>query len=449
MLRIFNTLSNKKEVFKSIYYRSVNIYVCGVTISNYCHIGHGRTFCFFDILVRYLNYLGYKCNYIRNITDVSNDFLKSKLLGKYKINDFITNMITKMSHDFKILDFIEPNYEPRTMKHISIIISFISKLIYDGFAYININGDVCCDIKKIIRDNRFIKNKKLSNNNFVLWKLNRFNKYFGWYSPWGFGIPGWHIGCSVLSNEYLHNMIDIHGGGTDLIFPHHVNEFYLSKYLFDKKNFINYFMHTGLVLTNKSKMSKSKKNFFLLNDLLKKYHPDVIKFFFLSTHYRKTLSFNSNNLINSRLSITKFYLTLRNLNLNLSLSNKDLLSFRDLDKDFCCFMDDDFNTPKVFSLFFEILREINFLKNRNFLLASKMGIKMCLLANIIGLLNNKNFFLYSGNYKIRKIENLIYLRNKARKCQNWVLSDLIRDKLYKLNVLIKDCKDKTEWYFKY
>ncbi len=457
MLKIFNTLKNKKELFKSITNKLVNIYVCGVTVSDYCHIGHGRTFYFFDILLRYLVHIGYKCNYIRNITDIDNNLIKKSFKKKISIKNISSKMISYMWKDFNNLNFKTPNFEPKITDNIDLIINEIKKLINSNFAYIY-NGNVYFKIRKYFNYGVFILNKKKNRfkKDFILWRKNKIHNNYGWNSPWSKGIPGWHIGCSVLSNKYLNNNIDIHGGGCDLIFPHHENDFIQSKCLYGNKYLSNYWIHTGMVLNNKgNKLSKSKNNFYLLNDLLKIYHPDVIKFFFMSNHYRKNLYFNISELEKSRLCINKLYLCLDNLNLNIFFNNKDFLSLKEFDDLFYDFMNDDINIPKVYTLIFHIMHEINKFKNigKN-LLASKLAFKMRYFANIIGILNDDiNIYLRNrknnklNNKIIKKINKLIRIRNLARKKKKWNIADKLRNELYKLNISIKDRDDFiSDWY---
>ncbi len=462
MLKIFNTLTNKKEFIDFYNNKKINLYVCGVTVSNYCHIGHARTFYFFDILVKYLNHLDYKCNYIRNVTDIDDKIIFNSYKKNISIKDLSNLMILNMNNDFKKLNFKKPNFEPKVSNHIKLIIFFIKKLIKYDYAYISFNGDILFNIKKVKNyGNNILKNNdyyNYNNSDFVLWKLNINSsiKNFGWNSPWGRGRPGWHIECSIISYKYLKN-IDIHGGGSDLIFPHHENEFIISKCLFKNKYSVKHWIHTGMVINNLGKLSKSKNNFFLIKDLLKRYNSDVIKFFLMSTHYRKKLIFDLKYLDKSKLCIKKIYSSLRDLNLNILLSNKDenLLFFKKINKYFNIYMDNDFNIPKIYCLIFYMVKKINILKSKdNYILASKIGVKMKYFANILGLLNNDNlnYFLNKNKnkkkiYFINKVNKFIYLRNKARLLKKWKLADWIRSKLLKNDICIQDKKDNTNWYF--
>ncbi len=454
MLKIFNSVSNKKETFNFSKNKCINIYVCGVTVSNYCHIGHARTFYFFDIFIRYLVYLGYKYNYIRNITDIDDKIIFYSNKNNINISETSNLMINYMNNDFKKLGFIKPNLEPKVTDHIDLIIKYILILIKKKYAYISVNGDVLFNINnyRLIYNKFNLFNYKFSNNNkdFVLWKLSINSKFnsFGWYSPWGLGRPGWHIECVVISNNYFKN-ITIHGGGIDLCFPHHENEYIISKCLFRKKYNIKYWIHTGIVIHNDSKLSKSKNSSFFIKDLLKKYDSDVIKYYLMSNHYRRNLNFSFNNLNQYKKSFKKIYLCLKNLNLNIFLSKKDLLYLNNFDYYFNMYMNNDFNIPNVYKLFFFMVNKINKLKKKNnFLLASKIGIKLKNFANILGLLNNnKNNLNKSNIFFVKRINWLIKLRNLARKLKKWKLADWIRKKIYKNNIFIKDNINDTEWYF--
>ncbi len=461
MLKIFNTITKKKEIFNSILDNKVNIYVCGVTISDYCHIGHSRTFYFFDILVRYLKYLGYSCTYIRNITDIDNKLINKSLKKNISLKNLSSKMINLMYNDFSKLGLLNPNLEPKITDNIKYIILSIIKLIKYNYAYISNNGDVLFSYEnfyKIFKSFFFKKRLlKIKENDFVLWKVNKKYDYYGWNSPWGLGRPGWHIECSVISNKYLCNTIDIHGGGSDLIFPHHENELIQSKCLFGFNYFIKYWIHTGLVISNNKKLSKTDNNVFLLNKMLIKYFPDVIKYYLMSVHYRRNLYFDIEKLNLSKIAIKKLYLGLYGLNLNLNFNKNDLILFKEFDNIFLCYMNDDLNILGIQKLLFLMLFEINKFKEKNFILASKFGIKMKFFASFLGLLQYNVKYFLSGKYfynkknyfnLLKKINYFIYYRNIARKNNNWIKADYYRNKLYKLNIYLKDKKNFiTEWFF--
>ncbi len=461
MLKIFNTLSKKKEIFYPFLKNNINIYVCGVTTSSYCHIGHGRTFYFFDVLIKYLKYLGYNCNYIRNITDIDNKIIEKSNKKNISLSVLSNIMINNMHNDFNNLNLSTPNLEPRITDNINIIILSIIKLLKNNYAYIDINGNVIFSLKNFYNKYKYFffnsKNNIIKENNFILWKLNKKNDLNGWNSPWGLGRPGWHIECSVISNNYLNNIIDIHGGGSDLIFPHHENELIQSKCLFDINYNIKYWMHTGLVIYDGNKLSKSNNKIFLLYKLLNKYFPDVIKYYLLSKHYRKNLNFDINILDICKKTINKLYLGIHGLDLNLSFTKNDISFFNYYDNIFLNYMNNDLNIPGVHKLLFLMLSEINKLRHKNFILASKLAIKMKYYASFLGLLeyDSKYFLTNKYFYKkkyylklINKIKFLINYRNEERKKNNWKKADLLRKKLRKLNVIINDKDDYiTEWFF--
>ncbi len=461
MLKIFNTLSKKKEEFIPHLKNNINIYVCGVTISDYCHIGHGRTFYFFDILIKYLRYLGYNCNYIRNITDIDNKLIIKSNKENISLKELSNKMINSMHIDFNRLNLSCPNLEPKITDNINVIILSIKKLFKNDYAYIDKEGNVLFSYKKfnnIYKYSFFKKNNNIikQNNNFILWKLNKKNDLNGWSSPWGFGRPGWHIECSVISNKYLNNIIDIHGGGSDLIFPHHENELIQSKCLFNINYNIKYWMHTGLVIYNKYKLSKSNNKNFLLYKLLNEYFPDVIKYYLLSKHYRKNLNFSIKILNIYKKSIYKLYLGIHDLDLNIKFNKSDILFFNYYDNIFLDYMNDDLNISGVHKLLFLMLSEINKFRSKKFILASKLAIRMKFYASFLGLLqydtkyflSNKYFYKNKNYLKlINKINFLIYSRNEERKNNNWKKADILRKKLRKLNVILKDKNDfTTEWF---
>ncbi|QJC37982.1 cysteine--tRNA ligase [Enterobacteriaceae endosymbiont of Donacia marginata] len=464
MLKIFNTLNKQKEIFSPINKKQVKIYVCGITPYDLCHIGHGRTFIVFDIIIRYLKFLEYKVFYIRNITDVDDKIIK---LAKKKNKDikYITqNIIKEISKDFKDLNILSPNFEPKVTNHIKDIIFIIKKLLIKNIAYIAKNGDIMFSIKKypnygilskqnikLLKLNIRIKNISVKKNykDFILWKLtNKAN--IGWDSPWGYGRPGWHIECSTLSRKYLGKNFDIHGGGNDLIFPHHENEIAQSSCM-DKEFYVNYWMHTGMMIINNKKMSKSLKNTFKIKDILLQYNREVIRYFLTVTHYRRPIIFNENKLKQAQLAIQKLYISLfykKNIFSIKNLKNNFFL----LEQQFYKSMDDDFNTPKAYSILFKISKKINIAyRKKKYLIANYFILKLKKLGNILGILfynpkeylqNNKNSCNYYDEDKIKK---LITKRNIARHNKLWDKADLIRNKLKKNNIILEDTDIGTIW----
>lgn len=459
MLKIFNSIKKKKEKFISIKKKNVNIYVCGVTVYDLCHIGHGRTFVFFDIMIRYLIYSGYKVNYIRNITDFDDKIINKSNKKKISIKSLTNNMILKMKEDFNNLNLLKPNKEPLVTDNIQNIIEVISKLLKNKNAYINYKGDILFSIKTYINYGHFLKKNKiniLKKNNktdFVLWKKSKINEP-GWLSPWGIGRPGWHIECSTMCNKYLGNEIDIHGGGQDLIFPHHENEIAQSQCVF-KNNKIKYWIHVGMLMIDNEKMSKSKRNDLKIRNLLNNYDHEIIRYFLLSRHYRKPLIYKINSLIKYTNILKFMYKSLQNTNPNIKILLGDTFKNRFFEA-----INDDFNIPESFSVLLSLSKEINNLKNKQSSKVHNFAARLRQLAGILGLLkNNPNSFLKKVNvhYSKKNDKNIFYykyidkinkIRNYYRINKNWELADKMRKKLNKLNIRIEDNIDNTNLYKK-
>ncbi len=460
MLKIFNTWSRTKEIFISNSENIVNLYICGITVSDNCHIGHARTYCFFDILVRYLKYLGKNCVYVRNITDIDDKIIKYSLLNKMNIKNYTNKYISNINYDFHNLNILSPTYEPKVTDYISQIILLITKLLSIQVAYIGHNGDVLFSMKKALKDinlNSIFNRRRIKSNNsdFVLWKLNMSTDIYsvGWHAPWGYGRPGWHIECVVLSSVFFSRYIDIHGGGIDLLYPHHENELLIFNYLFYHDRYIKYWMHTGLVILSKNKVSKFNKRFYL-RYLLNYYNSEIIKFYLMSTHYRKHLFFDYHILENYKCILTRMYLSLKGLDLSIIINNKDKILFKDYEDEYFRCMNNDFDIPKIYELFFDMYHQINKWYNKKYNLASKLGKKLLQLANIIGLMTtNINDFLYKQikNKKkcisLRKIQRLMKIRQLARLKKDWNKADFIKQQLWNWNIRINDYEDSSEWYF--
>ncbi|QJC28905.1 cysteine--tRNA ligase [Enterobacteriaceae endosymbiont of Plateumaris rustica] len=468
MLKIFNTLSKKKEIFKPIHNNEVKIYVCGVTTYDLCHIGHGRTFIIFDLIIRYLKYLGYKVQYIRNITDID-DKIIDIANKKNKSIKYITNkMISEMKLDFKNLNLLKPDIEPRVTNHINEIIIIIKYLIKNNNAYIAKNGDVMFSIQSYLDYGQLSRQKlnKLKNKHkhiffkknhidFVLWKTST-KKQIGWLSPWGYGRPGWHIECSAMHHKYFGNCFDIHGGGNDLIFPHHENEIAQS-YCLDKSFHVNYWIHSGMIMINNKKMSKSLHNSLKLRDILSKYNNEIIRHFFASTHYRSPIIYNEDFLKQSESSIKRLYISIYHINNILSHIDINNQNYKKDEKNiffekmFYEAMNDDFNTPKAYSILFNMSHQINILNNKKkFLYANNLILKLRDLGNILGILfyDPQKYFKNKLNlhyYNKLQIEKLIKIRNNARKNKFWTEADYIRDLLNNKNILLEDSQFGTIW----
>ncbi|WP_288062060.1 cysteine--tRNA ligase [Rodentibacter caecimuris] len=456
MLKIFNTLTREKEIFKPIHKNNVGMYVCGVTVYDLCHIGHGRTFVSFDVIARYLRYLGYNLTYVRNITDVDDKIIKRALENQETCEQLVDRMVTEMYKDFDALNILHPDFEPRATHHIPEIIEIVEKLIQRGHAYVAQNGDVMFDVESFKEYGQLsrqdleqlqagarvdVSDVKKNPMDFVLWKMSKENEP-SWASPWGAGRPGWHIECSAMNSKQLGNHFDIHGGGSDLMFPHHENEIAQSCCAHDGK-YVNYWIHSGMIMVDKEKMSKSLGNFFTIRDVLSHYDAESVRYFLLSAHYRSQLNYSEENLNLAHSALERLYTALRGTDQSaVAFGGENFVAaFRDA-------MDDDFNTPNAISVLFEMAREINKLKSENQVLADALAARLRELANILGLLEqDPEQFLQAGsnNEEIAKIENLIKQRNDARAAKNWSAADAARNELNAMGIILEDGPNGTIW----
>ena len=326
MLQIHNTITRKKEDFVPITPGEIGMYVCGVTVYDLCHIGHARTFVSFDMIVRYLRYLGYKVKYVRNITDIDDKIIKRAQEKGVAAKDLAEHFIGEMYADFDALNIARPDIEPRATENIDAIIALVQRLIDKGHAYVADNGDVMFALDSFKNYGRLsgqkldelnagarvaVEKTKRNPFDFVLWKMSKEGEP-AWDSPWGAGRPGWHIECSAMNSKILGTTFDIHGGGSDLIFPHHENEIAQSCCAFDTK-YVNYWMHSGMVMINKEKMSKSLNNFFTIRDVLKEYDAETVRYFLISAQYRSALNYSQENLDSARTALSRLYTALKNV----------------------------------------------------------------------------------------------------------------------------------------
>ncbi len=456
MLKIFNTLTREKEIFKPIHANKVGMYVCGITVYDLCHVGHGRTFVCFDVIARYLRYLGYDLTYVRNITDVDDKIIKRALENNETCNQLVEKMIAEMHKDFDALNVLRPDVEPRATHHIPEIITMIEKLIARQHAYVSANGDVMFDVEsfkeygKLSRQNLEqlqagarveIVNVKKNPMDFVLWKMSKPGEP-SWPSPWGEGRPGWHIECSAMNHKELGEHFDIHGGGSDLTFPHHENEIAQSCCAHSGR-YVNYWIHSGMIMVDREKMSKSLGNFFTLREVLSLYDAESVRYFLLTAHYRSQLNYSEENLNLAHSALERLYTALRGTDPTAVATEGQnyLAAFREA-------MDDDFNTPKAISVLFEIAREINKLKNEDILKANALAARLRELAGILGLLyQDPEQFLQSGsdNDEVALIEALIKQRNDARAAKDWASADAARNKLAEMGVVLEDNVNGTTW----
>jgi cysteinyl-tRNA synthetase len=465
MLQIYNTLTRKKEVFTPINPGKVGLYVCGCTVYDLCHIGHARTYISFDNIARYMRFSGLEVNYVRNITDV-----EDKIINRANENNETTEALTErtiayMHEDFDALNMARPNLEPRVTTHMAEIIAMIETLVAKKHAYIAGadaeaagKGDVLFDVssyedygklsgqdlEQLQAGSRVdVDNTKNSPLDFVLWKSAKPGEP-SWSSPWGEGRPGWHIECSAMNAKELGHHFDIHGGGSDLQFPHHENEVAQSCCALDTP-YVNYWMHTGMVQIDQEKMSKSLGNFFTIRDVLAQYDAETVRFFLTTGHYRSQLNYSTENLSQARSSLERIYTALRDVEVP-----EDFV----LDKasayvtQFSQAMDDDFNTPQAIAVLFEVAKELNVVKDNNTEQAIKLAGTLKTLGGVIGLLQlDPSEFLQGQNDddEVAVIEALIVQRNQARIDKNWASADEARDKLNAMNIVLEDSAGKTTW----
>ena len=456
MLKIYNTLTRSKQEFKPIEENKIGMYVCGVTTYDLCHIGHARTFVNFDVIVRYLRFSGYDVTYVRNITDIDDKIIKRANERGISAKDLANQYIDEMHKDFDSLNIKRPDIEPKATETIEEIIAFVQKLIDNKNAYVSENGDVVFDINSFknygklsgqildeLQAGARIEVAKSKHNplDFVLWKMSKEGEPY-WDSPWGKGRPGWHIECSAMNNKYLGSEFDIHGGGSDLIFPHHENEIAQSCCA-NHTSYVHYWMHSGMVMINEEKMSKSLNNFFTIRDVLKTYDAETVRFFLLSGQYRSPLNYSQENLDKARAALNRFYTTLRDVKSIKEVSGDDeyVAKFKE-------YMDDDFNTPGAISVLFDLVKQINKSDDET---AAVLAGRLKQLSSVLGILEqDPATFLMSGanNDDAQEIEALIKERNDARLAKDWARADAARDKLNAMNIELEDGPNGTTWHRK-
>ncbi len=458
MLKIFNTLSRQKEEFNPIHAGQVGMYVCGITVYDLCHIGHGRTFVAFDVVARYLRYLGYSLKYVRNVTDIDDKIIKRAAENGETSDQLTTRMIAEMHADFDALNILRPDAEPRATHHITDIIEMVETLIARRHAYVASNGDVMFsvdtapgygvlsrqDLDQLQAGARVeITEVKRNPMDFVLWKMSKPGEPH-WSSPWGEGRPGWHIECSAMNCKQLGEHFDIHGGGSDLMFPHHENEIAQSSCAHDGP-YVNYWMHSGMVMVDREKMSKSLNNFFTVRDVLAYYDPETVRYFLMSGHYRSQLNYSEDNLKQARAALERLYTALRGTDPDAAAQGGEEFEAR-----FREAMDDDFNTPEAYSVLFDMAREVNRLKTEDVQAANQLASALRKLSGVLGLLEqDPEQFLQNGaqvdNDEVKEIEALIQQRKDARAAKDWALADQARDRLNEMGIVLEDGPQGTIW----
>ena len=460
-LSIYNTLSGKKEAFQPIEPGKIRMYVCGMTVYDYCHIGHARVMVGFDVITRFLRHIGYDVTYIRNITDVDDKIFNRAAENGESFDALTARFIDAMHEDERALGVLSPDQEPRATAHMPQIIEMIERLIERGYAYPADNGDVYYAIEKFADYGKLSKKKvedlqagarvdveELKRNplDFALWKAAKEGEA-SWESPWGAGRPGWHIECSAMSTCCLGNTFDIHGGGPDLKFPHHENEIAQSEGA-TGQTYVNYWMHAGAVRVNKEKMSKSLGNFFTIREVLEQYPAEVIRYFLISSHYRSQVDYSEASLKEAQSALDRFYQALRGL----ELSGAENLTLRSEYTDrFKAAMSDDFNTPEAVAVMFDLVKDLNIARQQDEQeQILQLAITLRAMADVLGILqlDPEQYFkgnVAEGGLSDAEIDELVAKRTQARSDKDWAESDRIRDVLAEEGIVLDDSKAGTTW----
>jgi cysteinyl-tRNA synthetase len=453
-LHIYNTETRQKDAFKPIVPGKVGMYVCGVTVYDYCHIGHARVMVVFDTVVRHMRARGLEVKYVRNITDIDDKIINRAFENKESVQSLTQRFISAMHEDETALNILRPDIEPKATDFIPEIQQLVKTLIDKGHAYAADNGDVYFKVKSFESYGRLSGKKqedleagarvevnpnKQDPMDFVLWKASKENEP-AWDSAWGQGRPGWHIECSAMSGSCIGERLDIHGGGMDLQFPHHENEIAQSECAHGE-HYVNTWMHVGFVRVDNEKMSKSLNNFFTIREVLKDYHPEVIRYFLLSSHYRSPLNYTIENLDIAKTNLARLYTALEAAPIQPGL----VAEGTEFEAKFNEAMDDDFNTPQAMAVLFELIKEINKTKQPELVALLQS------LANRLGLLTEtpeaffKNQVGQAQGLSDEAIADLIAQRTQARADKNWARSDEIRDELLAQGIELLDSKEGTSW----
>ncbi len=456
-LKIYSSLSKEKSEFIPLEEGKIAMYVCGITVYDYCHIGHARMLVAFDIIYRHLQYLGYQVRYVRNITDVDDKIFARANENGEDYKTLSERFIQFMHEDERALNIALPAQEPRATEFMAEIIALIKRLQEKDVAYQGKNGDVYFAIDKFKDYGKLSRRKpeellvgarieaeKAKQNplDFVLWKMAKEGEAY-WESPWGNGRPGWHIECSAMSTSCLGETLDIHGGGSDLMFPHHENEIAQSEAATGKQ-FANYWMHCGSVRVDKEKMSKSLGNFFTIRDVLKDYHPEVIRYFLSASHYRSPINYSVDNLNLAKKELDRFY---QGLSSKEAAAAEASAQENEFQARFDTAMNDDFNTSQAIAVMFELLKKLNHADKNEI---ESLAAQLKHFGQRLGFLYLSSSEYFQGNsanegIETSEIEALIAERIQARAEKNWKRSDEIRDDLLSKGIILEDADGLTTW----
>lgn len=480
-LKFYNSLTKKKEIFTPLNEGRVNMYVCGPTVYDHPHIGHAKSYVSFDVIVRYLRYVGYKVRYVQNITDVGHltdnaDAGEDKILKRAQRErvepaELVEIYTRSYFEDMDALNNLRPDISPRATAHIPEQIEIVEKLIEKGFAYAS-NGSVYFDVQKFTEYGKLsgrkqeeleagtrieINPEKRNPSDFALWKKAEPGHIMRWKSPWGEGFPGWHLECSAMSMKYLGTTLDIHGGGLENIFPHHECEIAQSEAA-NKSPFVRYWIHNNMVTVNGQKMGKSLGNFVTLKDAFTKYNPLTIRFFILTTHYRSPLDFSNEALDAADKGLERLYNTIKNLREQIDSAKDGQIprgiyeKLEQYKKAFLEAMDEDINTPGAIAALFDLSKEVNTLLNSSQEISKKCLVDIDnfyqeLAGNILGIIPKSFESEQKGEADVldNVMRVIIDTRNELRKAKHWQLSDFIRNKLSEIGIALDDKPDSTAW----
>lgn len=460
-IKIYDTLRAKKVVFESLRDNEVGIYVCGPTVYDGAHLGHGRSAVSFDVIRRYFLYKGFKVKYVSNYTDIDDKMIDRAKKDGITVEELSKRVIPIYAKDYGELGVLTPDVQPKATDHIPEMIEMIQKLEKSGFTYVLDDG-VYYDVKKFkeygklskqnLEDLRMgarvqVKDDKVNPYDFVLWKFKKEGEPF-WPSPWGDGRPGWHIECSAMTWKHLGERFDIHGGGLDLTFPHHECEIAQSEPVFGSGSFAKYWMHNGFINVDNEKMSKSLGNFFTLKEIFEKYDPKVVRFMFLQTHYRNPVNFSNVLLDQAKAGLARLHDFVRTINNSVDLAKEDVVSknleaaVKVAQNEFEASMDDDFDTSGALGAVFEFVKEVNVMMSK--IKLSKQDLAYAL--DFLSLVDKVLGIIFVEEKKLDdEVQLLIKEREEARKSRNFKRSDEIRDELLKKGIVLEDTPQGTIW----